>query len=80
MIRVVFDIQFIYTGVQMFKITVQNFILFCFLQLPLELLNRVVKYAVYGFGFEYDEIDIRHLTLFGRGLNYVQYIKKFVKC
>ena len=32
----------------------------------------MVKYAVYGFGFENDEIDIRHLTLFGRAYKRVK--------
>ena len=31
-----------------------------------------MKYVVYGFGFENDEIDIRHLTLFGRAYKRVK--------
>ena len=32
----------------------------------------MVKYAVYGFGFENDEIDIRHLTVFGKAYKRVK--------
>ena len=32
----------------------------------------MVKYAVYGFGFANEEIDIRHLTLFGRAYKRVR--------
>ena len=31
-----------------------------------------MKYVVYGFGFENDEIDVRHLTLFGRAYKRVK--------
>ena len=31
-----------------------------------------MKYAVYGFGFENDEIDIRHLTVFGKAYKRVK--------
>ena len=32
----------------------------------------MVKYVVYGFGFENDEIDIRHLTVFGKAYKRVK--------